>query len=157
MKGIIKKLNNFFSYAPLFELSEITKQYLSFSYEKSKNQFNKRMQKDMKYRKEGFILALLNYILIVLYPKVFILSAERTGASMFQKELDVNKSEIVERISRADTKNIRQTVFNVLNTSYSRYPKPVKDNIYFIRELDEIVKKNSFIKKKSRYSYTKKL
>ncbi|WP_334089129.1 AAA family ATPase, partial [Helicobacter typhlonius] len=80
-------------------------------------------------------------------PRPFILSAERTGATMFQKELDVNKNEIVEQISRVSVKDIEETVFNVLNTRYSRYPKPVKDNIYFVRELDEVAKQTSFIKK----------
>lgn len=141
-----KNIKEFFSHSPQFELVEITEQYFLFSYEKSKNHFNEKMQKDANYRKESFVLALLNYITIISHPVAFILSAERTGASMFQKELDVNKNEIVEKISRADTKNIQQTVFNVLNSNYSRYPKPVKDNIYFVRELDEVSKKVSFIK-----------
>ncbi|WP_301952202.1 AAA family ATPase [Campylobacter sp. CCUG 57310] len=80
-------------------------------------------------------------------PNPFIISAERTGASMFQKELDVNKSEIVEEISRADIKDIKDIAFKLLTQRYSRYPKPVKDNIYFIRDLGEISKIMSFISK----------
>ena len=105
------------------------------------------MQKDINAQKQGLVLALFYYIVTGFYPCAFILSAERTGATMFQRELDVNKNEIVEQISRANGKNIEETVFNVLNARYSRYPKPVKDNIYFVRELDEVAKKTSFIKK----------
>lgn len=148
-KERIGKIRQFFSYSPQFELFEITKEYLLFSYEKSKNQFSERMQQDINYRKENFILAMFKYIVMVFFPKAFILSAERTGASMFQKELDVNKSEIVERISMTDTKNIEKTVIGVLNNNYSRYPKPVKDNIYFVREPGEIIKKISFIDKEN--------
>lgn len=142
-----QEIIDFFKYSLQFELTNFADDYFEFNYEKSKNQFNEKMQQDLGFRKQRFAFVLFAYIVFGMYPRAFILSAERTGASMFQKELDVNKNEIVEKISRANTKNIRQTVFNVLNTSYSRYPKPVKDNIYFIRELDEIVKKNSFIKK----------
>lgn len=78
-------------------------------------------------------------------PKVFILSAERTGASMFQRELDVNKNEIIERIQKSNGRNLN--VFDFLMDRASRYPEPVKDNIYSIRESDVIVKKTSFIKK----------
>lgn len=136
-----QEIIDFFKYSLQFELTNFADDYFEFNYEKSKNQFNEKMQQDLGFRKQRFAFVLFAYIVFGMYPRAFILSAERTGASMFQKELDVNKNEIVEKISRANTKNIRQTVFNVLNTSYSRYPKPVKDNIYFIRELDEIVKK----------------
>lgn len=132
-----ENIKNSFSHSPYFDLLQITTEYFLFSYEKNKNQFDEKT----KIRKQDLLFILLNYIASSFTRKAFILSAERTGASMFQKELDVNKNEIVERISRANTKNIQQTVFNVLNSNYSRYPKPVKDNIYFIRELDEIDKK----------------
>lgn len=97
---------------------------------------------------EGIILNILKSVYAEKFPKVFILSAERTGASMFQKELDVNKNEIVEKIQKSNGRNI--DVFDILMNRASRYPEPVKDNIYFIRELDEIVKKTSFIKKEEK-------
>lgn len=142
-----EKVFNFFSYSMHLELLEANKEYFLFDYKKSKNHFNEKMQKDIHSKKQGLLLALFHYMVTGFYPYAFILSAERTGATMFQRELDVNKNEIVERISRANGKNIEETVFNVLNARYSRYPKPVKDNIYFVRELDEVAKKTSFIKK----------
>lgn len=97
---------------------------------------------------ERVVFYILKTIYLKKFPKFFILSAERTGASMFQKELDVNKNEIVEKIQKSNGKNIN--VLDILMNRASRYPEPVKDNIYFIRELDEIVKKTSFIKKEEK-------
>lgn len=90
----------------------------------------------------NFLVQILRYLLSK-YPKPFILSTERTGASMFYKELDVNKNEVLEQINNMSGKNM--DIWGLIDKRYSRYPKPVKDNIYFIRELDEISKKNSFI------------
>ncbi|MCH5323170.1 MAG: AAA family ATPase [Helicobacter sp.] len=143
----LKKVFNFFKYSPTFELYEIDDKTIIFNYEKSKERFDERMQYNVDAKRQKFWLLLISHIFGRLYPRPFILSAERTGATMFQKELDVNKNEIVEQISRVSVKDIEETVFNVLNTRYSRYPKPVKDNIYFVRELDEVAKKTSFIKK----------
>ncbi|MBX7490746.1 AAA family ATPase [Helicobacter turcicus] len=143
----LKKVSDFFKYSPTFELYEINNKTIIFNYEKSKKRFDERMQYNVDAKRQKFWLLLIGYIFSRLYPIPFILSTERTGATMFQKELDVNKNEIVEQISRANGKNIEETVFNVLNARYSRYPKPVKDNIYFVRELDEVAKQTSFIKK----------
>ena len=135
------RIFNFFEYSSAFEPVEINDKIIILNYEKSKEHFDQKMESDVEIKKQRFWITFINYILIRVHPKPFILSAERTGATMFQKELDVNKNEIVERISRANGKNIEETVFNVLNARYSRYPKPVKDNIYFVRELDEVAKK----------------
>ncbi|WP_297579659.1 AAA family ATPase [uncultured Helicobacter sp.] len=143
----LKKVFDFFKHSPTFELCEINDKTIIFSYEKSKERFDERMHYNEDAKRQKFWLLLVAYIFSRLYPRPFILSAERTGATMFQKELDVNKNEIVEQISRVSVKDIEETVFNVLNTRYSRYPKPVKDNIYFVRELDEVAKQTSFIKK----------
>lgn len=149
-KENLKKTFDFFKYSPAFELYEIDDKALTFDFEKSKERFDERIQYNEDAKRQKFWLILIAYILSRLYPRPFILSAERTGATMFQKELDVNKNEIVEQISRVSVKDIEETVFNVLNTRYSRYPKPVKDNIYFVRELDEVAKQTSFIKKREK-------
>lgn len=143
-----REIIDFFGYSSQLELKNITNEYFEFNYEKSKNQFNKKMQQDLEFRKQRFVFSLFAYVVFSIYPRAFILSAERTGASMFQKELDVNKNEIVDRISNVDTKNMQEIVFGVINNRYSRYPKPVKDNIYFVRELDMVSKQISFVKNK---------
>lgn len=129
-----------------FELLENTESYIKLDYNKSKHCFVEDMRKNSESKKLGFVIAFF-VSLYPSYPKAFILSAERTGASMFQKELDVNKNEIVDQISQAKSGDIEWAVLGILAKRYSRYPKPVKDNIYFVRELEDIAKKTSFIQK----------
>lgn len=144
---IKEKVLDFFSHSRQFELLEANGEYFLFDFKQIRITLNEKEAKDIDTKKPGLLLILFDYIIDNFYSQTFILSAERTGATMFQKELDVNKNEIVEKISRANGKNIEETVFSVLTSMYSRYPKPVKDNIYFVRELDEVVKQTSFIKK----------
>lgn len=70
----------------------------------------------------------------------FIITSERTGASLFYKELDINKNNIVEEISKNNI-NTSKIISNML----SRYPTPIKDNIDCIRDFDLISKNKSFI------------
>ena len=148
--AVLKKVDmakNFFSNANKFELLEIHKEKIIFDFSKSEKTFTEKMKNNLEFKKDMFVKAIISYIYNFLYPSAFIISAERTGASMFQKELDVNKSEIVEQISMADTNNIQDVAIRLLMQRYSRYPKPVKDNIYFIRGLNEVKSSTSFISK----------
>ncbi|MEO5357245.1 MAG: ATP-binding protein [Nitrospirae bacterium YQR-1] len=77
-----------------------------------------------------------------LFPNVFIASAERTGAAIFRKELNFARNRILEEIS---SKGIEIDPFDLLTKAYSDYPLPVKDNVDFTRQLEEISKKDSFI------------
>ncbi|WP_334086433.1 AAA family ATPase [Helicobacter typhlonius] len=142
-----KEVLNFFSYSRQFELLEANKEYFLFDFKQIRILLNQKEVKDINARKQGLLLILFDYIISNFYPNVFILSAERTGATMFQKELDLNKNEILEQISKANAKDIKEVALGILSKKYSRYPKPVKDNIYFVRELDEVAKQTSFIKK----------
>lgn len=142
-----KIAKDFFLNSGKFELLEINKEKIIFDFSKSKKTFTDDMKRNIDFKKDMFIKAIILYIYTFSYPNTFIISAERTGASMFQKELDVNKSEIVEQISMADTNNIQDVAIRLLMQRYSRYPKPVKDNIYFIRGLNEVTSKTSFISK----------
>lgn len=139
-----KKVVDFFSRSKEFELLEINKDCLLFDFKKIKAQLN---EKEVASNRQILLLILLNYVVSNLYPRAFILSAERTGATMFQKELDLNRNEILEQISKTNAKDIKELTSILLSKKYSRYPKPVRDNVNFIRELDEIAKKSSFIKK----------
>ncbi|HEC1792100.1 TPA: AAA family ATPase [Campylobacter lari] len=140
---IVNRFKEFSENKNLINLSEINSEYIKLDYKNDDENFEVKdriiMIKTMQ------LLASFFLFLTPKYPRAFILSAERTGASMFQKELDVNKNEIVDRISQVRSSDIKEAVIDILVEKYSRYPKPVKDNIYFVRELDEVVKKTSFI------------
>ncbi|MBZ7946182.1 AAA family ATPase [Campylobacter sp. RM10541] len=140
---IVTSFEDFSNSKNLINLSAINKEYIELDYKNDEENFEAKNRltiiKIMQFLTSFFIF------LTPKYPRAFILSAERTGASMFQKELDVNKNEIVDKISQVKGSDIKEAVIDILVEKYSRYPKPVKDNIYFVRELDEVIKQTSFI------------
>ncbi|RKU09868.1 hypothetical protein C6501_14795 [Candidatus Poribacteria bacterium] len=77
-------------------------------------------------------------------PKPFIFSSERTGVSIFRKELDYARSRLLDDVAYAD-KNIDMR--QLLSKAYQSYPSPIKENIDFSRRLDDFVKNKSFIAK----------
>jgi len=77
-----------------------------------------------------------------LFPHPFIASAERTGAAIFRKELNFARNRLLEQMSSME-KDINP--FELLTKVYSDYALPVKSNIEFTRQLEEIVKKESYI------------
>ena len=78
------------------------------------------------------------------FPTPFISSVERTGAAIFRRELDFARNRLVEEIGRSDQKiNPRELFFK----AYQSYPLPIEENVNFIRQLDDITKRQSFITK----------
>ncbi|MBF0524977.1 MAG: ATP-binding protein [Deltaproteobacteria bacterium] len=73
--------------------------------------------------------------------RVFAITSERTGAALFYKNADYNKSEIIDYILR--TKKINP--IDILKQTVPRYSLPIQKNIDFIRDYDEVSKKTSFI------------
>ena len=78
------------------------------------------------------------------FPRPFIASAERTGAAIFRKELNFARNRLLEEMSRSDRDF---DPMELLFKSYQDYPLPVKINVDFIRRLEEIAKKDSFLVK----------
>ena len=74
----------------------------------------------------------------------FISSVERTGASIFHRELDFARHRLLEQIVQADQEvDPRQLILE----SYQSYPMPIEKNVEFIRKLGDIAKRQSFIVK----------
>jgi len=80
-----------------------------------------------------------------LIPKPFLASAERTGAAIFQKELDFTKNRLVEMLG---DKNSKLNPVQFLGKFSGEYPIAVRRNVDFIRDLPNITHKESFILKK---------
>ena len=78
------------------------------------------------------------------FPQPFMSSAERTGAAIFRKELNFARNSLLEEMGRSD-KNVDPR--ELLLKSYQNYPWPVRDNVDFTRQLEDIVKGKSFIAK----------
>lgn len=79
-----------------------------------------------------------------LFPHPFIASAERTGAAIFRKELNFARNRLLEEINSME-KDINP--FELLSKVYSDYALPVKSNVDFTRQLEDLAKKDSFIVK----------
>lgn len=88
--------------------------------------------------------AIKEIIYSCLIPNAFISSAERTGAAIFQKELDFNKNKIIELL-KEDHEKFHP--FQLLEKFTSDYALPVKDNVSFTRELGNVSNRESFIAK----------
>lgn len=76
------------------------------------------------------------------FKNPFIITSERTGISLFYKELDINKNIMVEHIA----KNKNLDPFKILKEQTSRYAIPIRHNIDYTREMgDGITKEKSFL------------
>jgi hypothetical protein len=79
-----------------------------------------------------------------LIPKPFLASAERTGAAIFQKELDFTKNRLVEMLG---DKSAKLNPAQFLGKFSGEYPIAVRKNVDFIRDLPNITNQESFIPK----------
>lgn len=80
----------------------------------------------------GFLLASL--------PRPFILSAERFGITLFYKELDFTRSQLVDLLQQLGEERGHNGIlpFLMIDKSTSRYALPIKDNIKYARSLSEL-------------------
>ena len=78
-------------------------------------------------------------------PEPFVLSAERFGIALFYKELDFTKSRLVEMLQQVDDRSTRlgQTPLFIVDRIASRYAKPVKDNVDFTRNIENVLSQES--------------
>ncbi|KAA9333478.1 ATP-binding protein [Hymenobacter busanensis] len=79
------------------------------------------------------------------FPNPFIISSERTGIHLFQKELDINKNTLVDYLMRMDKKKSFDP-FDLMNETLSRYSLPIKANIDIARDGENLIKENSIFK-----------
>lgn len=80
---------------------------------------------------------------LFLFPELrlepFALSDERFGISLFYRELDFTKSQLLDVLQQIGDSRVGEEVspFLVLEQGASRYPMPIKDNITFTRSLPD--------------------
>lgn len=75
-------------------------------------------------------------------PKPFVSSAERTGAAIFQKELDFTRNRLIEVLGN---KSAKFSPFDLLSPFKGKYPVAVRKNVDFIRELSSLTNRESFL------------
>ena len=73
-----------------------------------------------------------------IFPAPFIASIERTGAAMFQKELDIYRNKLLEQVSNRDKELDIIDLLNPYNDV--KYALPVRRDVDFIRDLERIPK-----------------
>lgn len=76
-------------------------------------------------------------------PDTHVSSAERTGAAIFRRELDIARTRMLEKLSNMDSREIKQNPFRLLEQVDAGYAWPVQDNVDFIRQLEDIDKQTS--------------
>ncbi len=107
-------------------------------------------------RIKGEALAFLRYYIQRYYfqfllagdlPEPFILSAERFGISLFYRELDFTKNQLVDLLQKLgdDKSRDRVSPFFFMNKATSRYALPIKDNIDYTRSIPDLRGANSEI------------
>ena len=87
----------------------------------------------------------LQFLFPELPPDPFVLSAERFGISLFYRELDLRKSQLVDLLQKyGDSKGKDiDFPFVLIDETVSRYARPVKDNIDYTRSIPDIRKQRS--------------
>jgi predicted ATPase len=89
---------------------------------------------------EGIVSSVLGNLI----PRPFLASAERTGAAIFQKELDFTKNRLVEMLGDKSSK-LHPVQF--LSKFSGEYPIAVRKNVDFIRALPDITNRESYLLK----------
>jgi len=95
-----------------------------------------KLQIDLEYALGSAYLELL---LGDLFPAPFILSAERFGISLFYRELDFTKNQLVDLLQKVGKEKDRErySPFLFIDRATNRYALPIKDNIDYTRSLPE--------------------
>jgi len=86
--------------------------------------------------------ALKDILFASVFPHPFIASAERTGAAIFRKELNFARNRLLEQLSSMERD---LNPFELLDKVYRGYALPVRRNVDFTRQLEDVAEQESFI------------
>jgi len=87
-----------------------------------------------------FVDAIAEIVFSPYLPDAHMSSAERTGAAIFRRELDIARTRMLEKLSNMNSTEIKQNPFMLLEQVDAGYAWPVEDNVEFIRQLEDIDK-----------------
>ena len=87
----------------------------------------------------------LRFLLPELPSNPFVLSAERFGISLFYRELDFKKSQLVDLLQKYGDRESKDPdfPFHLIDETVSRYALPIKDNIDYTRSIPDLRKQRS--------------
>ncbi len=92
--------------------------------------------------------ALTGFLFNDYFLEPFVVTSERTGVSLFFKELDINKNVLIEHFKKPG-KSDNFDPFELIKEMVSRYPLSIKHNIDHIRDYDVNARKKSFLVKEN--------
>lgn len=70
----------------------------------------------------------------------FVITSERTGISLFYKEMDSHRSSLLNHLVM-----VRSSITTPINKKLSAYSTPISDNINIIRQYESLTKRKSFL------------
>ena len=102
-------------------------------------------------------LFLIDFFLEGIPSSPFILSAERFGISLFYRELDFTKNQLVDMLQRMgdDKERSRLSPYLLIDSSTSRYALPIKDNIDYTRNIPDLKNERSEISESKLFDVVK--
>jgi hypothetical protein len=77
------------------------------------------------------------------FTRPFAITSERTGISLFWKELDINKNQLIDKL--IESKGKKLDPWDLLDGQTSRYAIPITDNIDVARDAENVAKGKSFL------------
>lgn len=80
-------------------------------------------------------------------PRIHIASAERTGAAIFRKELDMARTRMLKTLNEINSKELKRNPLKILQGIDTDYAWPVEDNVDFVRQLEDIDKRTGELAK----------
>ena len=107
----------------------------------------------------------LSYLYVV-YPELFlnplILTSERFGISLFHRELDLTRNEIVRALQQMGSsgggkKSGLRFPYDLINKASSRYARPIQDNINYTRGIPDLAKQKSDLYEQKRHDDIKRM
>jgi hypothetical protein len=96
---------------------------------------------------EFIIDAIAEIVFSPYFPSPHISSAERTGAAIFRRELDMARTRMIKAINEMASKEIRNRPWALFQNIDTDYAWPVEDNVEFVRQLEDIDKQISELSK----------
>jgi hypothetical protein len=83
------------------------------------------------------------------FANVFMASTERTGAAIFKNELNFTRTRLIEAMTQANNASLKpQDILEAVMPFNSKYALPVRDEVDFANQLENIQKEESELLKK---------
>lgn len=129
-----------------------------FRYDGNKLQFSiEPVQPALLYSGRSMLTGYRHFLVPELMSKISIVSAERFGISLFYKELDFAKNQLINILQKLyDQRNPDEPdesfPWIILDKTSSRYALPIKDNIQFTRNIVEFRSQTSELFNKKLFS-----